>query len=225
MNPSADDLIHQALDGLRQAQPSTGLDRRILRALETRPCTTVRRPFWLWPAALATAALLLTLTLARPHNLPIADTAHVERPAAPATIAPLPASPNPTRTRPPQPHSLSPQPSPSPSADQLALDDAHAPSHPAPPIPLTAQEKVLLRAARPGAPLELAELEPMREAAFRAAAEAREKAAIEQYVHRILAPLALSESVNPNPPAESPAPPPAQPPAADATAQPDSNQP
>jgi hypothetical protein len=45
--------------------------------------------------------------------------------------------------------------------DAQLLADLHAPSHPAPPVPLTPQEKLFLRMLRYGDATELAELDPM----------------------------------------------------------------
>jgi hypothetical protein len=50
--------------------------------------------------------------------------------------------------------------SPTPS-DAQALADLHAPSHPAPPLPLTPQEKLFLRMLHYGNATQLAELNPM----------------------------------------------------------------
>jgi hypothetical protein len=56
-----------------------------------------------------------------------------------------------------------------------------------------------MAATRPGQPIEVAELAPFRESTLRAAAEAREHAGLERFVHRLLAPLVISESLNPTP--------------------------
>ena len=45
-------------------------------------------------------------------------------------------------------------------SDSLAMYEMHAASHPAPPMPLTQQEKLLLRIAHRGDPIEFAELNP-----------------------------------------------------------------
>jgi hypothetical protein len=45
--------------------------------------------------------------------------------------------------------------------DAQALADLHAPSHPAPPLPLTPQEKLFLRMIRYGNLTQLAELDPV----------------------------------------------------------------
>jgi hypothetical protein len=46
-------------------------------------------------------------------------------------------------------------------SDAQALADLHAPSHPAPPLPLTPQEKLFLRLLRYGNATQLAELNPL----------------------------------------------------------------
>ncbi len=48
--------------------------------------------------------------------------------------------------------------------DSVALSEMRAPSHPAPPLPLTEQERLLLRIAHRGDRVELAMLDPMRRA-------------------------------------------------------------
>jgi hypothetical protein len=89
--------------------------------------------------------------------------------------------------------------------DTIALAETLAPSHPAPPMPLTQQERLLISATRQGQPIELAELEPLRQPALRAAAAARERANLRQYIHGLLGPLAAAESLNPTPPVDDPA--------------------
>jgi hypothetical protein len=88
--------------------------------------------------------------------------------------------------------------------DAIALAETQAPSLAAPRMPLTAQEVFLFRATRTGQPLEIAELEPLRLPALRAAAEAHQRAGLENFVRSLLAPLALSESLNPTPQDDSP---------------------
>jgi hypothetical protein len=61
--------------------------------------------------------------------------------------------------------------------DSLALDEMHAASHPAPPMPLTEQEKMLLRIAHKGDPVEFAELDPVQ----RSARDAEEKAEVQRF--------------------------------------------
>jgi hypothetical protein len=80
--------------------------------------------------------------------------------------------------------------------DTLALAETLAPSHPAPPMPLTAQEHLLALAARQGQPMELAELETLRKPAIEAAAEAHQNAAIRRYAQSLLGPLAAADALN-----------------------------
>jgi hypothetical protein len=61
--------------------------------------------------------------------------------------------------------------------DSVALSEMHAASHPAPPLPLTEQEKLLLRIVHKGDPVELAMLDPMQ----RAAREAKDKADVKSF--------------------------------------------
>jgi hypothetical protein len=62
-------------------------------------------------------------------------------------------------------------------SDALALQEMRAPSRPAPPMPLTEQEKLLLRIAHHGAPEELMALSPL----LRAARDEEEKAEVQQF--------------------------------------------
>jgi hypothetical protein len=89
--------------------------------------------------------------------------------------------------------------------EAIALAETLAPSQPIPTQPLTAEERLLLRATRQGQPIEVAELELAREPILRAAAEAREHSASAGFsfahiAHSLLAPLAEAESLQPTPP-------------------------
>jgi hypothetical protein len=115
----------------------------------------------------------------------------------------------------------SPQPSPTATTsteqqdpDAIALAETLAPSRPAPPLPLTAQEKLILSATRPGQPIQLAELDLARTPILHAAAEARETASIDRYVKSLLAPFAVADELSPttfSQPQETSTPPPPPP--------------
>jgi hypothetical protein len=81
--------------------------------------------------------------------------------------------------------------------DQLALAETLAPSRPAPPMPLTAQEQVMVAATRPGQPLQLAELDQARAPILRAETDARRNADMKRYVENLLAPFALADALQP----------------------------
>jgi hypothetical protein len=99
--------------------------------------------------------------------------------------------------------------------DAIALAETRAPSRPAPPMPLTAQEHLIFAATRPGQPIQVAELDIARAPLLRAAAEARETASINRYVKGLLAPLAVADELSPTTDSqaqETPTPPPPPPP-------------
>ncbi len=62
-------------------------------------------------------------------------------------------------------------------SDAVALDDLHAPSRPAPPMPLTEQEKLLLRLVHKDDPVELAMLDPR----VRALEDSEDKAEFQRF--------------------------------------------
>jgi hypothetical protein len=114
----------------------------------------------------------------------------------------------------PQPSQTAPTSTTQPDPDTIALAETLAPSRPAPPMPLTAQEHLMLVAMRPGQPIELAELDIARAPLVRAAAEARETANIDRYAKSLLAPFAVADELQPttfSQPQESPTPSPAPP--------------
>jgi hypothetical protein len=84
--------------------------------------------------------------------------------------------------------------------ETLALAETLAPSRPAPPMPLTPQEQLLIAATRQGQPIELAELDLLRAPALRSAAEARERSNLRQFAQGLLGPLAAAEALDPPPP-------------------------
>jgi len=93
--------------------------------------------------------------------------------------------------------------------EAIALAETLAPSRPAPPMPLTAQEKLIQSATRPGQPIQLAELDLARAPHLRAAAQARENEDMERYVKSLLAPFAVADALQPttdSQPQETPAP-------------------
>ena len=65
-------------------------------------------------------------------------------------------------------------------SDSLAMDEMHAASHPAPPMPLTQQEKLLLRIAHKTEPIELAMLDPK----LQAAEDSEERAEFQRFFER-----------------------------------------
>jgi hypothetical protein len=64
-------------------------------------------------------------------------------------------------------------------------------------MPLTAQEVILFRSTRQGQPIELAELDVLRDTNLRSIAQSRDRANLRQYIQSLLAPLAAAEALSP----------------------------
>jgi len=68
-----------------------------------------------------------------------------------------------------------------PDGDAVALEEMHATSFPAPPMPLTDQERLLLRLVHKDNPVELAMLESMLDSKLRALQESEDKAEFQRF--------------------------------------------
>lgn len=207
-----DQRLDQLLHALAHTPAPVGLEQRIsARLAQDAAAATSRNSLGpsrlfvpklhtslLRACAFAAAAILLTAVsyrvLNRPQQ-PVTDTqvARTLSATGPALIhTPETTSPH---TRPHAPTVRLAQP-PADDPDTIALAETLAPSRPAPPLPLTTQEALLLRATRHGQPIEVAELETRRNAALTAIAAARERANIREYIHGLLGPLAIAESLS-----------------------------
>ncbi|MDW5265055.1 MULTISPECIES: hypothetical protein [Acidobacteriaceae] len=179
----SDQAIEKVLAGLRDAEASAGMERRILDAVQNQGAARSRRD---WLAAIrhgitakpmAYAAVLagvVALVLAVPaiHQRRYAPMQSAK--AIPST--PLPPSPSATvaesvETQRPAIVTRSPR-TPKPRRlevidpeEALAVREMNAPSRPAPPLPLTEQEKLLVRFVRTRTPEELAAIDPAKWAA------------------------------------------------------------
>ena len=180
-----DEAVDRVLHGLREVRPDTGFEQRIASRLErldrrAKPTTLQRLPLWLRTvlkahgvalggcvAALAALCLLAAPSFHVTARLP----AHPLQASAPLlpvpqrqsikdepllAVAPLrrAASASPHRAR----HPLQVRSSTSNDAALLALD--HAPSMLAPAMPITEQERLLVRIARQRQPEAYALLNP-----------------------------------------------------------------
>jgi hypothetical protein len=168
----AEPTIERLLAGLRDAEPQPGIESRMLEAMQARE-TVASVSFWnrlrpqtlpafaMWLAtALVITGAFVTIALHQRWSLP-ADSGH------PPTLAvrqesiakaitrktPVPARQPASRVGSKHSHPVSPVP------------DLRAASSPAPPLPLTAQEKLLLRVADRRNPEDTAILNPAAQAA------------------------------------------------------------
>ncbi len=242
----SDQTITRVLHALRDAPAPTGLEARVLHNLQqARAAQLAPRPTSFWsrltpwpidlriPAATLAAAAVLVLLLTHKHTTTpnySVSIATENSPTSNPTIATTQPTPNHRMSqasllKPALPQTSKPTRTPINSSlpetklspeDQLALEEASAPSQPAPPMPLTAQERLLLRAARPGSAIEVAELDQLREPFLRAATAARDRANLQRYATGLIAPLLTFQNLAPSTPPEST--PPAQDPSTDLTA-------
>ena len=166
--------LDRLLVGLRDAKACPGMEGRILRTIEDRAAATRASAWWqLRPLSVMTAALacmvgligVFVLTAHRPEHASLEDpSAHpqtVTATAAPREFAPrsVPSSraqlPARTRTR-----KSAAKLDGKGNGDQQAL---MVESFPAPPLPLTEQERLLLRVAHHHDPADLALLDPTKQ--------------------------------------------------------------
>ena len=196
-----DDAVERVLRGLREVEPPPGMEGRMLRAMRDRATEAEARPWYrqrrraLSRAALALACMgavaiagsgLVTLLhhreagkLAEHAGVGVGTTLVTSRPRQEASLHPAPAArsnagqvvrSSPARVtlrRGPADPGLRPA---------RAAGAMHAgerdQSFPAPPMPLTEQERLLLRIAHSGDPVELAMLNPEKRAAREAGTDA-----------------------------------------------------
>ena len=186
-----DEAIDRLLKGLCDVEPPQGMQRRILNAAATER-TPLRQNWSITPAkswtlavtsvAIAAVAITWMMNKGQPDEH---DNAERGRHGAHTAVS---AAQIPTVEFSPaqQPHArhvlttldhkasnterLDPE-------DALALSEMKAPSHPAPPMPLTEQELLLIRILRKGDPVELAMLDPK----FRTNEEASRRADFDRF--------------------------------------------
>jgi hypothetical protein len=187
MNDS-EELIEKVLAGLRNVDPSPGMEHRILAAVQDHASAPSRYswrkfvPIWLVTQALSvtTRPVAYGLALAGIVVLSLAVPAiyrheHVPTQSKniPAPLRALPPASSEVAVKSAQP--LEPQPSVrrrikvnprraelASADDSLAMREMRAPSRPAPPLPLTEQEKLLLRFVHTHSAEELAALDPVK---------------------------------------------------------------
>jgi len=163
-----EEAIDKTLAALRQIEPAEGMNRRILANLEAKAATQPQpwRRFLLFPQlAIPAAAALLAAIALLAHNRNAPTPAQVARTTTASSVQPCPEKGCPTsgfsdvgphraqaattpapltghralRTR-----TTATTPQPLTADEALALAELHAPSLPAPPLPLTDEEKRLL---------------------------------------------------------------------------------
>jgi hypothetical protein len=159
--------IDRVLEALGRMEAPRGLEQRVLARLEQTEVAP--RGWWLgmrgWAVAggLAVAALAVGLGIAGRHRAPVAPALTIVdrmRPVSPVAVASVP----PVAERRVQVRRVTFVRAEVTDAggggeDAVAMAEMNAPSHPAPPMALTAGEKMLVRASRKPESVELARLE------------------------------------------------------------------
>jgi hypothetical protein len=200
MMKDSDKAIEKVLAGLREAETPEGMEQRILKRLRNitteqhgrsprRIASTlrlIRMPFWaLATASVAVVSLAVCWAVFRQHRAAhnIADSnKHTVVANAPSTkiqvaaqseAVPLHGSAT-VRVK---PNANSRNRQLVKEEESVALDEMHAASYPAPPMPLTEQEKLLLRISHKRDPVEFAALDPV----LRAERNAEEKAEVQRF--------------------------------------------
>jgi len=160
----ADGTIERLLAGLRDAEPPGGMERRILEALDGMGAREAAASASLWHRPLrpafatlwACAVILMVVTMVhQQRHLPAdlghsasADVRQATRPEFVTQKAPTGPRRTTSRVSVRRPH------------DVPAAGETQASSFPAPPLPLTEQERLLLRLAHRGDPENMAILNP-----------------------------------------------------------------
>ncbi len=169
----ADETIERLLAGLRDAEPSAGMQRRILKAMEAReavasapPWRRLRSSWRLHPAAVslasvvATGALIVAIAVHQHRSVPADTRSHVNT-AAGRTTQPEAVA----QKAPIMPRRVASRGSLRRPGEVSAVPETQAASFPAPPLPLTEQERLLLRLAHRRDPEDTAILNPAVQAA------------------------------------------------------------
>jgi hypothetical protein len=128
--------IENLLAGLRDAEPPSGMHHRILNTMVARRTTTLSPRRLLHPAVAMSLACALAITIWVHHHRRIPEnlrsyTTNVDAP----------------RTKPPQTVADRTPREPRRSISRVSLRPTQPPGFPAPPLPLTQQEKLLLHLA------------------------------------------------------------------------------
>lgn len=199
---NSDKAVEKVLAGLREAETPEGMEQRILKRLrnvaaeqhERSPrgiassLRLIRMPFWaLVTASVAVISLAIGWTVFRQHraahNIADSHTVVANPPstkiqvAARSEVVPLHRSSiaRVKRNTNSQKEKLVKE------EESVALDEMHAASYPPPPMPLTEQEKLLLRVLHKRDPVEFAALDPV----LRAERNAEERADVQRFFESV----------------------------------------
>ncbi len=170
-----DEIVEKVLGGLRAGEPPSGMEDRLLRALRARVAERERRHRpWFEPGiAAVTAALALAFLLVRYPGRPNGRPARIPPSSTSQGIPRMSVHEQSRHPRKVLVHARRKQ-------AGLLKPPLIAAGYPAPPLPLTRQEKLLLQAVRIPAARESAAFHPE----VQGAQIARERQAFERFFHQ-----------------------------------------
>jgi hypothetical protein len=205
MMKDPEEAIEKVLAGLRRTSAPIGMDRRIMEALETRASGQSRWGWQRWPLASVhpgttrstkwsvgvSVVCVVVLTVTANHRLTLVDSPSKRISSFVATIPPVASAVAMTssqatpfrlgvrrvKTTKPERKVSVEKAGVAGDSESIAVEEMRAASHPPPPMPLTEQEKLLLRIAYKDDPVEVAALNP----AVRAARYEEEKAEVQRF--------------------------------------------
>jgi hypothetical protein len=154
----ADEAIDRVLTGLRESQAPAGMENRILQAMQAHATGESAKRFvwWSWPRTAGygalLAGLLVVVAVSVPHRAHQAVQELVVRKRVEVEPAPVAEAKVPRKVTKPLLVRVEKQNAgqkgvqdSNAAEDELAREEMLAPSHPAPPLPMTAQERLLER--------------------------------------------------------------------------------
>jgi hypothetical protein len=165
----AEETIERLLAGLRDAEPAAGIERRILEALDGMDAREASASASLWGRPLrpamamllaCTVMLMVAITVHRAPHAP-ANLSHAKSSDMPQAIAPEVVA----QKAPTVPRRLVSRVAARRAYDGPTVGENQTASFPAPPSPLTEQERLLLRLAHRGDAENMALLNPAVQAA------------------------------------------------------------
>jgi hypothetical protein len=188
---NSDELVDRLLAAVRDAEAPEGMKRRLATRLQNHSqATPVRRdwlrvmPSWAWGACVAGVIVFSMVAVRINHSKNSIEVPTAVKPGAIVATDSVRAEGSAiTAARPHDPilrvraKSTTEEPVVTSDEDSLAVSEMMAPSQPAPEVPLTEQERLLLQVVRRGDPEELALLEPEK----RAARNEKEKADVKRF--------------------------------------------
>ena len=185
---NSDEAIEKVLEAFRNCDAPAGMERRILEAVQEHASSSQSgwrrlRPVWLViQSTVAARSLVYGVALAALFAFFLATPAFHQRehaptspkrnpatstvfPATPSVVAESMQPPAGSGERPMRKMSKVRRAELARASDSVAMQEMRAPSRPEPPMPLTAQERLLVRFVQTRSPEELAAVNPMKWAA------------------------------------------------------------